>query len=205
MQVQTSVCCFCNLQKEGRKGRERRRKRRKNILQHHTPVTKPTHQPTSQARALGRVCLGWVCLGWGLPRPGLSGLGLSRLGFASAGFVWAGFASAGVCLGWGLPRPGLSGLGLSRLGFASAGVCLGRVCLGWVCLGWGLPPGAAAFRLSSLPLVLEATGVASELTGGPAPPSLRPSSVSEDSGSSLNPSRPVGPHRVQETYHHVCK
>ena len=172
MQVQTSVCCFCTLQKEGRKGRERRRKRRKNILQHHTPVTKPTHQPKNQARALGRVCLGWACLGRGLPRPGLSGLGL--------------------------PGPG----------FAWAGVCLSRVCLGRVCLGWGLPRLGLAprgSRLLSLPLVLEASGVGSELTGGPALPSLRPSSVSEDSGSSLNPSRPVGPHRVQETYHHVCK
>ena len=193
MQVQTSVCCFCTLQKEGRKGRERRRKRRKNILQHHTPVTKPTHQPKNQARALGRVCLGWACLGRGLPRPGLSGLGLPGPGFA-----WAG-----VCLGWDLPRPGLSGLG-----FAWAGVCLSRVCLGRVCLGWGLPRLGLAprgSRLLSLPLVLEASGVGSELTGGPALPSLRPSSVSEDSGSSLNPSRPVGPHRVQETYHHVCK
>ena len=105
-------------------------------------------------------------------------------------------------------RPGLPGLGLPRPGFASAGFVWARFAWAGVCLGWGLPRLGLAprdSRLSSLPLVLEASGVGSELTGGPALPSLRPSSVSEDSGSSLNPSRPVGPHRVQETYHHVCK
>ena len=38
--------------RKGRKGRERKRKRRKNILSHHTCITKLTHQATKQAEVL---------------------------------------------------------------------------------------------------------------------------------------------------------